>query len=426
MMRFFFLIALQFFFTSLAAKPIEIVMWHSLAGHLGEEIKQLVADFNLSQQDYAVKLVYKGEYIESLTSFAAAFRAKQPPAIVQIFEVGTATMLYPRGIIKPVDELMQEQGLSLPKENFLPAVRAFYSESNRLLAMPFNTSIPVIFYNADAVMKAGYSANSFPRTWDEMEVLASKLRKAGYSCAYTSAYPAWIQIESFSAIHGLPMIDEAHAHAIYNNKAIINHLERLKKWQQKHYFEFGGRASDATVLFTSGHCALFSQSSGSHNSLAELVKFRLGVALLPLDTQASSQRHNDVAGGAALWAVAGLKPDIYPGIAHFFSFIAKPEVQQRWHQHTGYLPLGTSGIYALLVAQSKHPVLALAQADLGNQRDERVRLHVGPQNQIRTINDEALEAIFAGIKTPKQAIDKAVEQANYALLRFIRNTRDVS
>ncbi len=204
----------------------ELVMWYSLAGHLGAEVKHLATDFNHSQNDYTVKLVYKGEYIEAITSFAAAFRAKQPPAIVQIFEVGTATMLYPQGITKPLDELMQEQGFVLPKDHFLPALRAFYSEADRLLAMPFNTSIPVIYYNADALAKAGYSV--FPSTWDEMEVLAAKLRQIGYACAYTTAYPAWIQIESFSAIHGLPMLDAERAIVSYNNPAVINHLERLK------------------------------------------------------------------------------------------------------------------------------------------------------------------------------------------------------
>lgn len=300
-------------------------------------------------------------------------------------------------------------------------MRAFYSEENRLLAMPFNTSIPVIFYNADAVEKEGYNADTFPRTWAELEILAGKLRKAGYPCAYTSAYPGWIQIESFLSIHGLAMIEPAPTHAVYNSKAMVGHLERLKTWQEKHYFEYGGRTSDATVLFTSGQCPLFSQSSGSYNSLAGLVKFRLGVAILPLDTQISKIRHNDVAGGAALWVVAGRSPTVYPGIAQFFSYIAQPQVQQRWHQRTGYLPLGTDGIYSFS-NEINSSILALAQADLGQQRDERVRLHIGPQNQIRTINDEALESIFAGLKTPQQAMDEAVARANYALLRFDRNT----
>ncbi|WED41998.1 extracellular solute-binding protein [Legionella cardiaca] len=412
------------FIPRLEAKSVEITMWYSLAGHLGSEIRQLVADFNHSQDEYFIKLAYKGEYSEAMTSFAAAFRAKQPPAIVQIFEVGTTTMLYPKGIIKPVDEVMEEQGLVLPKKSFLPAVRSFYSDNERLLAMPFNTSIPVIYYNADALAKVGYSEHSFPQTWQEMEGLAYKLQQAGFSCVYTTAYPAWIQIEAFSAIHGLPMIDAKLAAATYNNQAIIRHLSRLKSWQDKHYFEYGGRASDATVLFTSGHCPLFSQSSGSYNSLSELVKFKLGVALLPLDSTASVIRHNNVAGGAALWAVAGQSEAVYRGIAKFFAYLAQPDTQLKWHQHTGYLPLGLTGVYGTLAIESKHPILQLAKSDL--TRQTLGRHHTGPQNLIRAINDEALEAIFAGMLTPKQAINEAVERANYTLMRFNRNTKSTN
>lgn len=413
---------LLFSVVQLHAKPVEIVMWYSLAGHLGSEIRKLAGDFNKTQSEYVVKPIYKGEYIESLTSFAAAFSAKQPPAIIQVFELGTDTMLQPKGIIKPVDELMTEQGLHLPKDSFLPVVRALYSRSNQLLAFPFNISIPVIYYNADALMQIGYSEHSFPKTWDKMEVLAAQLKKAGFACAYTSAYPAWIQIESFSALHGLSLVNQQKATVIDNNKAIISHLERLKKWQKKHYFEYGGRASDATFLFTSGRCALFSQSSGSYNSLSELVHFRLGVAAMPLDTKISSSRHNNVAGGAALWVGSGQSAEIYRGVAYFFSYLAQPSVQNRWHQQTGYLPLGLSGVYASIMSKSKHPILALAQSDLADSHSIPSQPNLGPQNQVRMINDEALEAVFSGIKSPKQAIDEAEKQANYALLRFSRNT----
>ncbi|MDI9818536.1 MULTISPECIES: extracellular solute-binding protein [unclassified Legionella] len=405
----------------LQARSVEIIMWHSLAGYLGDEINQLTSDFNRRYPDYLIKPVYKGEYTEAITSFAAAFRAKQPPDMVQIFEVGTATVLHPEGIIKPVDDIMREQGINLPKASFLSAVRSYYSDDQHLLAMPFNISVPVIYYNADVLAKLGYTPDKFPQTWQEMEILAERLKRAGSECVYTTAYPAWIHLESFSAIHGLPMIDASHSLAVYNNPAIIRHLNRLKNWQEKNYFEYGGRTNDATVLFTSGRCPLFSQSSGSYNSLSELVKFRLGVAPLPLDTSITTQRHNNVAGGAAFWAVSGRSPQIYRGMALFFAYIAQPDIQQRWHEHTGYLPLGLDGIYASLT-DTKHPILGIAKLDLANEQDSVAKCS-GPQNLIRAINDEALESIFAGIKTPQQAINEAVARANYTLMRFVRNTK---
>jgi sn-glycerol 3-phosphate transport system substrate-binding protein len=404
------------------AAKVDIVLWHSLAGHLGAQMQQLIEGFNESQPDYLIKPVYKGEYIDTITSFAAAFKAKKPPAFIQVFEVGTGIMLSPKGIVKPLHELMFEQKEPLPTKNFLPALFSFYSYQGKLQALPFNTSIPVIFYNADALAKIGINASNFPKTWDELEHVAVKLQANGYPCAYTSAYPAWIQIEAFSALHGLPLFDRLQRKAIYNNQAIIHHLERLKKWQAYHYFAYGGRGSDATTLFTSGQCAMYSQSSGSYTSLSALMKFPIGVALLPLEASISKVRHNNLTGGAALWAVAGQPAKVYRGIAKFYAYLVRPEIQQQWYQNTGYIPIGLTGKYAFIAQKNSGPILTLAQKELAKGSEESMSLFNIPQNQIRTINDEEIEAIFAGIKTPQVAMNDAVARANFALLRFLRNT----
>ncbi|KTC68062.1 glycerol-3-phosphate-binding periplasmic protein precursor [Legionella birminghamensis] len=415
------LLSLYLLSWSVWASPVEIVFWHSMAGHLGDEVESLVQAFNQSQADYRIKPVYKGEYTDSLTSFAAAFRARKPPAIVQVFEVGTATMLSPAGIHKPVDELMREQQIDFPQQYFLPSVLTFYSEKGKLQAMPFNTSVPVLFYNKTELAAVGVSEANFPKTWDELEVMLDRLKQKGQVCGYTSAYPAWINIESFSALNGLALTDPVKGNAIYNNAAVLNHLKRLQRWQKLNYFEYGGRASDATALFTSGRCALFSQSSGAYNSLAEMLQFPLGVARLPIDSQIAAERHSNVAGGAALWAVAGQSPEVYRGTALFFQFIAQPKIQKQWHLNTGYIPLGLSGIYSELARESQHPVLTLAEQELGTPQNEYMGHYQGPQNQIRAANDEAMESIFAGIKTPEKALNDAVNRANYLLIRHKRN-----
>ena len=421
--NFFLSIVILFCTLSVQAQRIELVLWHGMAGHLGDEVQLLADDFNHSQNEYFVKPVYKGNYVETLTSFAAAFRAHQPPAIVQIFEVGTAIMLSPKGVIKPVDELMREQQLSLPEADFIQSIREFYSRNGRLMALPFNLSAPTLYYNRDILAKVGYSSVNFPRTWDQMEDLAKKIKKAGYECTYTTAYPGWILFESYLAIHGLPLTQGNPPRAAFDTPALANHFKRLQRWNAQGYFRYGGRVDDATILFTSGICPLFSQSSGAYNSLSALVPFRLGVASMPLDIQASKVRHANVAGGAALWAVYGQTKEHYKGIAEFFVFITKPETQKRWHEHTGYLPVGLKGIYASIVQTSHHPTLLLAQADLEDNLHEKPLKYMGPENQIRSVNDEVLEAMFAGLLSPGEALHEATLRVNHLLDRFARNTK---
>ncbi|QBR85085.1 extracellular solute-binding protein [Legionella israelensis] len=423
--RFRILAATIVFFLSfpLCAKRINIIWWHAMAGHLGNEIRHLAYDFNQQQDQYFIKPVYKGDYIETLTSFAAAFRAHQPPDMVQVFEVGAATMLKPKGIIKPVAQLMKEQHIPLPTNDIIPAVRHFYSKNGELMAFPLNLSVPVLYYNAEVLKKIGYDQHNFPHSWQELEKLAEKLKNAGYRCAYTSAQPAWILVESYLAIHGIATTENMPLRAIYNSPYFVAHLARLKRWQELGYFRYGGRADDATVLFTSNVCPMYSQSSGGYNSLSEIVPFRLGVALLPLDTEVSQTRHANVAGGAALWVTAGRPAVKEKGIALFLHYLSRPDVQKRWHEHSGYLPLGLTGQYAAISSISQHPVLKLAQADLTTSSEHLKTNTLIPQHQIRAVNEAALETLFAGLKTPKQAADEAVKQANHLIWRYIRNTQ---
>lgn len=405
------------------AKPVELLFWHGLAGQVGEELQLLADAYNQSQHEFVVKPVYKGSYLETLTSFAAAFRAHKAPAMVQIFEVGTAIMLSPKGVIRPVSTLMQEQGITLPEADFIPSVRDFYSVKGQLMAMPFNLSVPILYYNQDILAKVGYDQATFPKTWDEMELLAVKLKQAGYDCTYTSAYPGWILFESFMAIHGLPVNAQNPIRAVFNTPELVGHFERLKRWHQLHYFRYAGRTDDATIFFTSSICPLLSQSSGSYNSLAALVPFKLGVATMPLDTKVSKIRYANVAGGAAIWVVEGQSAENYKGVAQFLAFLSQAKVQKSWHEHTGYLPLGLKGIYSSLAKSSKHPNMILARSDLEDRLQIHSSISSGPQNQIRNVTDEVLEALFAGLMTSSQALDQAVKRSNHILFRFSRNTQ---
>ncbi len=416
-----YLLPLSLFCLSLVANaaPKEIIFWHSMAGQLGEEVVRLSNQFNASQEGYRVKPVYKGDYMESLTSFAAAFRAKHPPHLLQVSEVGTSVMRSPIGIIKPVEDLMREQGMDIEKQRFYPAVLSNYSSNNLLLAMPFNVSVPVLFYNADVLAKFGVSRESFPKTWDELESLAKHLRDKGYSCTYTTAYPAWILLESYQAIQGLR---GAKADSVDNpQKDVLAHINRMRRWQLQHYFVYGGRGDDATVLFTSGICPIFSQSSGGYAALSELVPFHLGVAPMPLDSANHMTRHNNVIGGAALWVVAGQPRDIERGVALFLAFLSQPLIQHTWYEHTGYLPLDKRSLDSSFNNSGSY-ILDIAKLDLNHANDGSFSSQSGAENQIRVINDQMLEAIFSGMMSSEEAMSRALSRIQHVSQRFKKNT----
>ncbi|MFH1605220.1 MAG: sn-glycerol-3-phosphate ABC transporter substrate-binding protein, partial [Pseudomonadota bacterium] len=89
-----------------AQAQTEIQWWHSMGGALGEKLNALADKFNADQKDYKVMPTYKGSYPESMTAAIAAFRAGSGPNLLQVFEVGTATMMAAKGAIVPVAKVM--------------------------------------------------------------------------------------------------------------------------------------------------------------------------------------------------------------------------------------------------------------------------------------------------------------------------------
>jgi len=172
-----------------AQAQTEIQWWHSMGGALGERTNEIAAGFNASQKDWKVTAIYKGSYPESMTAAIAAFRAGNPPHIVQVFEVGTATMMAAKGAVKPVYQLMKETGEPFDPKAFIGPVYGYYSTTDgKLLSMPFNSSTPVLYRNKELMQKAELDPNKPPTTWPELGEMAKKAVAAGAKCGFT---PQW-------------------------------------------------------------------------------------------------------------------------------------------------------------------------------------------------------------------------------------------
>jgi hypothetical protein len=139
-----------------AQAATEIMWWHAMSGELGKQLEKLAADFNASQSDYRVVPTYKGNYTETVTAAIFAFRSRSQPAIVQVNEIATATMMAAKGAIYPVFELMRDQSEPFSPEAYLPAVTGYYSDvAGNMLSFPFNVSTPILYYNKDLFRAAG-------------------------------------------------------------------------------------------------------------------------------------------------------------------------------------------------------------------------------------------------------------------------------
>src|SRR5262245_9523379 len=194
----------------LAATPAfaqaEIQFWHAMAGEMGQRVQKLADDYNATQKEFKVVPVYKGTYGEVMTGAIAAYRAKQAPHIVQVFEVGTATMMAAKGAVYPVYEMMKEHSTPFEPKSYLPAVSGYFSDvKGNMLSFPFNSSTPILYYNKDLFKKAGIDANTPPKTFDDVVAYSKKLQAAGVPCGFTTEWPSFMQFENFSAYHNQPI-----------------------------------------------------------------------------------------------------------------------------------------------------------------------------------------------------------------------------
>ncbi|MGB9096389.1 sn-glycerol-3-phosphate ABC transporter substrate-binding protein UgpB [Erwinia sp.] len=415
-------------FSGHALAATEIPFWHSMEGELGVEVNSLAQRFNESHPDYKIVPTYKGNYEQSLAAGIAAVRSGKAPAILQVYEVGTATMMASKAIV-PVYDVFKNSGVAFDEKQFVPTVAGYYSDANgHLISQPFNSSTPVLYYNKDAFKKAGLNPEEPPKTWQDLEKDAAALRKAGMTCGYASGWQGWIQIENFSAWHALPVatknngFDGTDTVLEFNKPTQVRHIQMLEEMNKKGDFTYFGRKDESTAKFYNGDCGITTASSGSLADIRHYAKFNYGVGMMPYDATVPDAPQNAIIGGASLWVMKGKDASTYKGVAEFMAFLAQPDIAAEWHQKTGYLPI-TTAAYELTRKQGfydKNPGADTATRQMLNKPPLPFTkgMRLGNMPQIRTVVDEELEGVWTGKKTPQAALDNAVTRGNLLLRRF--------
>jgi sn-glycerol 3-phosphate transport system substrate-binding protein len=431
----------------------EVNVWIGIAGQLADSVETQAKDFNASQGEYEVKVVRKGTYADALTAAIAAYRQKNPPHVVQVFEVGTQTMLL-SGAVLPVHELMQQHEVRIDWNDFIKPVTGYYTKDGKLYSMPYNSSTPILYYNRDAFKKAGLDPDRPPKTWKDLETYSKKLVGTGAAkCGFSTSWPSWIQVENLHATHDQPFATKANGFGgvegvelLINRELGVKHIAQLAQWQKEGVFSYGGRGGTSEPKFINGDCAMQFASSALIGGFTRSVRFDWGTGELP-HWGTPYKKATSIIGGATLWVLKGRPAAEYRGVAKYLEFLARPEQQMWWHVNTGYLPISNTAVRNL--EQGYHFVknpkqyTALAQltglpptppAAMGAKKGpapkpERVvtpnsqGLRLGNFVQIRDVIEAEMENVFAGKKSAKQGLDDAVARSNTLLKEFASTHR---
>jgi sn-glycerol 3-phosphate transport system substrate-binding protein len=427
---------------ALAQQRVQIDFWHGLTQPLGGMLEQIAADFNGSQQRFQINASFRGAYPDTMVASIAAFRAGNAPHIVQMFEVGTATMLAARGATVPVHELLTRTGVQINFDDYLPAVRGYYSFADgRMASMPFNSSTAIMFYNKDHFRRAGLDPERAPATWAELRAAAQRLRAAGLQCPFTTAWPTWTQFEQFSAIHNTALASQSNGFGGLNaemqltNPLFVRHVTTLAEMARENTFRYGGRDGAGDALFASGECSIIHASSGARARFVREVPggmANVGAAFLPNYEDVAGAPRNSVIGGASFWVLnAGPNrprtADELQGIAEFFRFIARPAVAAKWHVDTGFLPVTRTAFQQVQATdfyrQNPGADIPARQLLRGEMTPNTMGFRLGNMPEIRVVIQEEIERVFQGQQTPQQAMDNANRRGNEILRNFERANR---
>jgi sn-glycerol 3-phosphate transport system substrate-binding protein len=421
-------------FAAPAIAQTEVEFWHAFTGRLGELVAEQVETFNGSQSDYKIVATHKGNYSETLNAGIAAFRAGEQPDILMVFEVGTATMMSAKGAVKPIFEVMADAGADFDQDAYIGSVKGYYTSSDgNMLSLPFNSSTPVLWVNRDALAAANIDPDVDLSTWEQVGAVLGQLKDAGSTCPMTTAWQSWIHLENLSAYHDTPFATKANGFGGADTELALNgpvqvaHVGAMGEWARDGKFIYAGRRNEGGANFRAGECALFTESSAGYAGIKAEAQFAFDVRPLPYWKAVVAEPQNTIIGGASLWVMEGQTAEEYQGVAAFMNFLSSPEIQAKWHQDTGYLPI-TQAAADLTREQGFYDAnpgtdIAVFQMTAKAPTDNSKGLRLGSFDQIRGIIDEELEAVWSGDKDAQTAMDSAKERGDALLRRFEQANR---
>lgn len=421
--------------SSAAVAQTEIQMWMGLTGFNGELLTRFGEDFNKTQNDYRVVVSFKGQYPEQRAAAIAAFRAGNPPHIMQMFDAGSGDMMQASNAVVPVSEVFRRAGMQFDPAAFIAPARGYYGLPNGdLLSMPFNVSTSVLFYNKDAFRAAGLDPENPPKTWPEVVEAANKIRETNAAaCGFTTTWLAWIMLEQFNSRHNQQIGTEGNGRGGLSTTLTVNNdlnarmIQTLADMQSNNAFSYGGRSNDAAAKFISGECAMLTQSSGGLAAIARDSKFEFGTAQLPYWPDVQGAPYAATIGGASLWVfnAPNRTEEEFKGIAAFLEYLQSDAVMTEWAKSTGFLPATNTAFAAMqnegFFTQNPGrdvPIIQLTQATTG---DHTNGYRFGRWTEIRDVYHEEVERVLQGNQTPQQALANVERRGNEMLRAFQRS-----
>ncbi len=395
--------------------PVTVEFWHSMTGAVnGPMLNQIIADYNKTNgKKITVKGVFQGNYDEAIAKYKAAAQTNSTPALMQTYDIGTRFMI-DSGTIKPVQDFIDAEKYDV--SDLQPNIAGYYTVDKKLYSMPFNTSMPVFYYNKDVFKKAGLDPDKPPTTLAEITKDAQAIKKAGAAkYAFTSAIYGWFVEQEIAANGNLYCSPDNGRNGVatqmsFDNPAAVQFLQWWKSMINEGLSINNGRdTSQNQTTFSSGASAMILESTGVLGQFVKTSSFNVGVGYYPKIAPSES---GPIIGGASLW-IGGKGHSAAEQAAawDFIKYLSTPKVQAKWSLATGYFPISKAALkepdlaaYYKKVPQYKVAVDQLAATKLSPATQGCA---AGVMPQARKAVEDALEKVLTTNADPQQTLAAA-------------------
>ncbi len=406
---------------ALGTSPVTVSFWHSMTGKNADALTAMVNAFNTQQGGkIVVQPVFQGNYDDAIAKYKASVQQKGTPALMQVYDIGTRFMIDAKQSI-PAAAFVKKDGY--PVGDLEPNIVNYYSTGGQLQSVPFNSSMPLLYLNADAFRAAGLDPASPPRTLDELTEAAKKLTVKDASGATTqygfgAAIYGWF-LEQLIAQSGTQYCDQGNGRDGLATKTLFDSPQgaRVAQWwsslvKDGYAVNTGRKTDDAQAAFKAGRIAMNLESTGALGGYQAASEGKFTVATAPFPKISAQDTGGPVIGGASLWiGRTNHTPAEQRAAWEFAKYATSPAAQATWHTSTGYFPVNAKALDEPVDKAwvQKYPQFTTAIEQLHGTKPSTATAGclLGVMPQVRKAAETGLEKAILGQAEPQAALTEA-------------------
>jgi len=330
--------------TTLFARKIEIIFWHSLGFHVKQIIEEMTDEYNRSQSGVKVTPVFQGMFEDMQVKMLTAAVTRQLPEVAQV-QIEYLDPYIKNGLLEPIDDFIPPQ----EKEDILDKLWEVTSRNGHIYGVPFCISVTVFFYNEDAFRKAGLDPDKPPSNWDEVIKIGQKLTRDTNGDGKIDRYAMMFWTKGFYGIAPFLWANGGNFFTDDGNRIKLTSEEMVKTIMFLRDLVFKYRIMpqnwtdwEGGQAFLTGNLAMGPFTSAAISYGEQNLPWKLRISPMP----ALNNKRYTILGGSSLVNFSRSRK-IRKAAQDFILWMVNKENTIKIHQKVGYLPVRNSAIDSL-------------------------------------------------------------------------------